>query len=394
MSTNGKTRSLYVAFDLGLDKWLIACASELGQNPRRRTIPAGNIGMLIEELTKAKARFDLPPEAPVHTCYEAGRDGFWLHRCWTHHGLINLVVDSASIQGTENRRSRQPKTDRLDAGKLLGLLMRHHAGEKVWSIVNVPSREDEDRRQLHRGLKDLQHQQTRCSNRIKGLLATVGVAAAVDIHFREQLDSLRDWNDQPIPQGLRQRILQEVTLWELLYRQIQDVRNVQGRVLCHGTEPWLEKARRLMGLKGIGVRSAWLFVSEVFGWRQIRNGKELGALLGLTPTPHASGRRHQEQGISKAGNRHIRGIIIEVAWIWLRLQPRSRLSQWYQERFGTGSARMRKIGIVALARKLLIALWRYVDHGVKPEGAEEKDWKLLVSTTARRQARQAAPVAV
>lgn len=390
MATKPKQRALFVAFDLGLDKWLIACATEPGQNPRRRTIPAGDVTLLLNELAKAKERFDLPARAPVRSCYEAGRDGFWLHRCLTHHGIDNLVVDSASIRGTDNRRARQPKTDRLDAGKLLGLLMRHHTGEKVWSVVTIPSVEDEDRRHLHRGLKDLQRQQAQCSNRIKGLLATIGVQVAVDVHFRQRLEALRDWNDQPVPHGLRQRILQEFTVWEVINRQIKDVRNAQGQVLRHGTGPWVDKVRRLMGVKAIGVRSAWLFVSEVFAWRQIRNGKELGALVGLTPTPYASGRRQQEQGISKAGNRHIRAILIEVAWMWVRLQPRSQLTLWYHRRFGSGNARMRKVGIVALARKLLIALWRYVDHGVWPEGAEEKDWRLLVSTTARRQARQAA----
>jgi transposase len=381
---------LFVAFDLGLDTWLIACATEPGENPRRRTIPAGDVALLLSELAKAKERFDLPARAPVRSCYEAGRDGFWLHRCLTHHGIDNLVVDSASIRGTDNRRARQPKTDSLDAGKLLGLLMRHHTGENVWSVVTIPSAEDEDRCQLHRGLKDLQHQQAECSNRIKALLATLGVRAVVDVHFRQQLEAVRDWNGQPVPAGLRERVLQQYAVWEALDRQIKDVRNAQGWALRNGTEPWLDKVRRLMGVKGIGVRGAWVFVTEVFGWRQIRNGKELGALVGLTPTPYASGRRRQEQGISKAGNRHVRAILIEIAWMWVRLQPRSQLTLWYRRRFGTGNARMRKVGIVALARKLLIALWRYADHDVWPDGAEKKDWRLAVSTTARRHAKRTA----
>jgi transposase len=145
-----------------------------------------------------------------------------------------------------------------------------------------------------------------------------------------------------------------------------------------------------MGLRAIGVRSAWILVAELFAWRHIRNGKELGALVGLTPTPYDSGKSEREQGISKAGNKHVRSLIVEQAWLWLRWQPDSALSQWYARRFGAGNKRARKVGIVALARKLLIALWRYVDGGEWPEGAQEKDWRLLVDSTARRHAKAAA----
>ena len=156
--------------------------------------------------------------------------------------------------------------------------------------------------------------------------------------------------------------------------------------------PHVEKVRRLLNLKGIGDNGAWLLVFEFFAWRVIKNRRELVSLAGLTPTPYASGESQREQGISKAGNKHVRGLIVELAWMWLRWQPSSALSQWYERRFGSGNKRARKVGIVALARKVLIALGRYVDHGELPAGAEEKDWRLRVDSTARRHATAAVAV--
>jgi transposase len=391
--TTTTTGTLYLALELGQDKWLMACATQAAQKPRRRSLPARDLARLQEEIAKAKRRFGLPADAPVRTCYEAGRDGFWLHRALTSMGIPNVVVDSGAIE--VNRRHKHAKSDPIDAAKLVSLLCRYHSGErKVWSVVNVPTAEDEDRRQLHRGLKDLQRQQTECSNRIKGLLASQGLDAPVDAYFRATLAQLRDWAGQPVPAGLQQRLLQEFVVWEALHRQVRDAANAQERQLREGKEPFLEKVRRLLGLKAVGVRSAWILVTELFAWRDIRNGKELGALVGLTPTPYDSGKSEREQGISKAGNKHVRGLIVELAWLWLRWQPRSALSQWYQRRFGAGNKRARKVGIVALARKLLIALWRYLRDGEVPAGAEEKDWRLRVSSTARRHAQEAAAATV
>jgi transposase len=388
-ATTSTTGTLYIALELGWDKWLMACATQAAQKPRFRSLPARDLSALAEEIAKAKQRFGLPADAPVCTCFEAGRDGFWLHRALTSRGISNVVADSGAIE--VNRRHRRAKTDPIDAAKLLNLLCRYHGGErKVWSVVNVPTVADEDRRQLHRGLKDLQCQQTECSNRIKGLLASQGLAAAVDANFRGTLAALRDWSGQPVPAGLQQRLLQEFAVWEALHRQVRDAANEQERRLREGKEPYLEQVRRLMGLKAVGVRSAWILVAELFAWRDVKNGKELGALVGLTPTPYDSGRSEREQGISKAGNKHVRGLIVELAWLWLRWQPGSALSQWYERRFGSGNKRARKVGIVALARKLLIALWRYLERGELPEGAQEKDWRLRVDSTARRHARAAA----
>ena len=387
--TTANINTLYVALELGCDKWVLASATQAAEKPRFRTVAARNLAAFNEEIAKAKARFGLPADAPVCTCYEAGRDGFWLHRALTKLGITNVVVDASSIE--VNRRQKQIKSDPVDAAKLVNMLCRYHAGErKVWSVVNVPSVQDEDGRQLHRGMKDVQRQKTECSNRIKGLLASQGLTAAVDAKFRTTLANLRDWADQPVPAGMQTRLLQEFAVWETLHRQERDCANEQERQLREGQDRRLEQMRRLMGLKAVGARTAWILVMELFSWRAIKNGKELGALVGLTPVPFDSGKSQREQGISKAGNKHVRCLMVELAWMWLRWQPESALSQWYQRRFGAGNKRARKVGIVALARKLLIALWRFVDQGELPAGAHEKDWRLNVNSTARRHAKQAA----
>jgi transposase len=286
-------------------------------------------------------------------------------------GNENLVVDSSSIE--VNRRSRRAKTDRMDVGKLLMMLVRYFAGERaVWSVVRVPTVAEEDGRQLHRELVTTKRDRTRLTNRIKGLLASQGLRVVVERDVPSQLDRLRLWDGSVLAAGLRSRLKRE---WEkvlLLTQQIRALEAQRRKMLRTSEDSAVAKARQLVGLRAIGPNSAWLFVMEFFGWRDFRNRREVGSLAGLTPTPHQSGDLSREQGIGKDGNRHIRGMSIEIAWSWLRFQPHSALSQWYQERFGHGSSRLRRIGIVALARKLSIALWRYLETGVLPEGAELK----------------------
>src|SRR5258707_163629 len=198
MTTTNPPRTLYVALELGCDKWVLASATQATEKPRFRTVPARDLTKFQEEIAKAKARFGLAADAPVCTCYEAGRDGFWLHRALTKIGITNVVVDASSIE--VNRRQKQIKSDPVDAAKLVNMLCRYHAGErKVWSVVNVPSVQDEDGRQLHRGLKDLQRQKTEFSNRIKGLLASQGLSSARDPNFRATWSALRDEAVQPVP---------------------------------------------------------------------------------------------------------------------------------------------------------------------------------------------------
>jgi transposase len=372
--------ALFVAFELGWSEWKLAFASQPADSPRLRSIGGRNTDIVLREIARAKARFGLPEDAPVFSCYEAGRDGFWLHRFLSSHGIDNVVVDSSSIE--VKRRGRRRKTDSLDAGKLLSMLFRWHQGEKkVWSVVQVPSVADEDRRQLHRDLLELKAERTQHTNRIKGLLAGYGLAVpTIDGQFPEVLAALRTWDDQAVPQELQDRLLREHQRWILVDRQIKDLEQERARRVRTKKDTRLDKVRQLLRLRGIGVNSAWLYVMEFFGWRQIRNRKQLAALAGLTPTPHQSGDSDHEQGISKAGNRRLRTMAVEIAWCWLHYQPGSALSQWYQQRFAKGSSRQRRIGIVALARKLLVALWRFLETGEVPPGAETVPWKKRLLT--------------
>ncbi|MGH3430531.1 MAG: IS110 family transposase [Mycobacteriales bacterium] len=280
------------------------------------------------------------------------------------------VVDSSSIE--VKRQGRRRKTDRLDAGKLLSMLIRWHQGERpVWSVVQVPSVADEDRRQLHRDLLEMKAERTQHSNRIKGLLAACGLAVgSVTADFVEALDKLRTWDGQAVPPELQQRLRREHERWQFVDRQIRDLENERARTIRTSQEPVLAKVRKLLRLRGIGANSAWMFVMKCFGWRRIRNRKQLAALLGLAPTPYQSGDDHHEQGISKAGNRRMRTMAVEIGWCWLQYQPTSALSKWYAKRFAKGSSRQRRIGIVALARKLVIALWRFLEMDEVPGGAE------------------------
>jgi transposase len=230
--------------------------------------------------------------------------------------------------------------------------------------------EDEDRRHLHRELLTMKRDRTRLANRIQGLLANQGVRVDWRRPLPVQLEELRLWDGASLPEGLRGRLDQEWERLELLNRQIDAVEaERRARIRTAMGDPTMRGVSQLLALQGIGSNSAWLYMMEFFGWRRFRNGRQIGALAGLTPTPYQSGESHHEQGIAKAGNRHVRTMAIEIAWGWLRFQPDSALTKWYEERFGRGSSRLRRIGIVALARKLLIALWRFLETGVVPEGA-------------------------
>ena len=360
---------LFLALELGRREWKLGFATVIGKRPRERSMNAGDADGLEDEIARAKRRFGLSDSAEVVSCYEAGRDGFWIHRFLESIGVRSHVVDSSSIE--VNRRRRRRKTDRLDMESLLRLLIRFCGGERrVWSVVRVPSPEAEDARQLHRELKTLGRDRTRVTNRIKALLATQGLLEVeLGPEFEAELETMILWDGLPLPFQTRNRLKREWVKVKDLTRQIREVEAERRVLLRTSTDPAMEKVRQLHGLCGIGINSAWLYVMEFFGWREFRNRREVGALAGLTPTPHQSGDLDQERGIDKAGNRHIRSIAIEIAWGWLRFQPESALSRWYEERFAHGSSRMRRIGIVAVARKLLIELWRYLETGALPEGA-------------------------
>jgi transposase len=382
-------KTLYVAFELGWDSWKLAFAAEAADNARTRKVGGRDTRAVLNEIAQAKVKFHLSAAAPVVCCYEAGRDGHWLCRFLTAQGMTCHEVDSSSIE--VNRRQRRAKTDRLDAEKLLSMLIRFENGEKrVWRTVRVPSETDEARRHLHRELEDWLSQRTEHSNRIKGLLAAIGLDAAVANDFPEQLHKLRCWDGKPVSEELQARLLRQFEGWQFADRKVKDLENQRARTIRTGSEPCLDLVRRLLMLKGIGPASAWLFVMEVFAWRQIRNGREMGGIAGLTPTPYTSSQSSREQGISKAGNRRLRAMAVEIAWSWVRYQPDSALTQWFVKRFGSGP-RLRKIGIVAVARKLLVMLWRYLGDGTVPPGAVREDWKGKM--TGRRKPLEAATAA-
>jgi transposase len=365
---------LYVAFELGWSEWKLAFSPGAGVAARLRTVGARNLALLAAEIAKAKARFGLPADAPVRSCYEAGRDGFWLHRYLLSQGIDNRVVDSASIE--VNRRARRAKSDRLDACKLLSQLLRYHGGEpRVWSVVVVPGAAEEDKRHLHRELLTLKGERTEHVNRIKGLLAGCGLAGEVDRQFPERLEQLRTWDGQAVPAELQARLRREFARWQLADDQIRALEQQRRQRMRHSAAPEMGQVRQLLQVAGIGENGAWLFVHELFGWRRFRNRRQLAALAGLAPSPYQSSQSSHEQGISKAGNPRLRALLVELAWGWLRWQPGSRLSRWFHERFGNGTSRYRRVGIVALARKLLVALWRYLETGEVPEGVELVDWE-------------------
>ncbi len=361
---------LALAIELSKQEWKLAFATTLAEAPRRRTIPAATVlTQLPAEVQRAKERFGLPADARVVSCYEIGRDGFWVHRGLVALGIESLVVDSSSIE--VKRRARRAKSDGLDVMSLSGLLLRHLRGDpKVWSLVRVPTLEQEDGRQLHRALDSLKEDRTRVTNRMKALLATQGVYRRIGRNFLVELPHFELADHRPLPPGVQARLRLEWAQLTLLNAQIGELEAERTRqVTTNGTDAGVTAVRRLQQLRAIGESSAWLLVQEGLAWRDFHNRREVAGFAGLTPTPHQSGEMARELGISKAGNGRIRVLMSELAWGWLRYQPDSALAQWYRARFAEAGQRARRIGIVALARKLLIALWRYITSGVIPDGA-------------------------
>ena len=367
---NAGEQKLYMAMELSDKCWKLVF-SDGGDKRRHETMEAGHRMELVEAIRKAKEKFDLSSEAKVVSCYEAGRDGFWLHRYLVTLGVDNQVVDSSSIE--TNRRKRRAKTDRIDGVKLLTMLMRYWGGERgLWSVVRVPSVEDEEGRRLHRELAPLNKERTRHRNRIRGLLVAQGLRLEPKGDFLQRLEALTLWDGAPLPLELKGELEREYQRLRLVEAQRRALENTRKSRLRQADTASVQRVVQLMGLRAIGPNCAWLLVMEFFAWREFRNRRQLGACAGLTGTPYDSGASKRDQGISKAGNRRVRTMMIEIAWLWLRYQPNSKLSRWFRERFAGGGARMRRVGIVALARGLLVALWRYLEDGMLPEGAELK----------------------
>ena len=368
--TGGNTNHgiLHLALELGRKKWKVGCTIGLGQKARKKNIAAADRDALRTEIVLAKRRFGLPDDARVVSCYEAGPDGFWLHRWLESNGVENVVVDSASIE--VNRRKRRAKSDGLDVDGLLKLLCRHTMGEKkVWSVVRVPPPQIEDLRQVHRDLATLTEERTRIRNRVRGLLAVHGVAVRSWSKVRTELGAMRLWDGSALGEGLRRRLQREITRLELVAQQIRSLEQEMDAELNAEAEPgsMLAMMQRLAQLRSIGPQGARILVVELFGWRQFRNRREVGGCTGLTPTPYQSGDSCHEQGITKAGNVWLRRVAIQLAWSWVRWQPHSAEAQWFEQRFAHAGRRQRRVGIVGVARKLVIALWRYACGAELPQ---------------------------
>lgn len=360
-----RKRVLYISLELSNKKWKLTFGD--GDRRRERTITSADLEAFQEELVKARKHFKLDEDCAIYSCYESGRDGFWIHRYLERIGIKNIVVDPASIE--VNRRKRRAKTDRIDGLKLLTMLIRHSSGErKVWSVVRVPTLAQEDERRPNRERDRLIKERGAHVTRIKSLLVLYGIHAAVGSKFLQLLEEVRAWDGSKLPEHVVQEMKREYERIGMLDRQLKQLNEEKKQQLAASPEQ-LQKVKKLERLRAVGPISSWNLVYEFFGWRKFKNVKQVAGAAGLAPMPYSSGDMQIEQGISKAGNRRVRSLMLELAWGWQRLQPSSKLSRWFQSRFGGGGKRMRRIGIVALARKLLIALWQYLEKEIVPEGA-------------------------
>jgi transposase len=352
--------------ELSNKKWKLVFGD--GSRERERTILARNEAQLIHELAVAKEKLGLPPNAKALFGYEAGRDGFWISRMLQNHGCDCHVMDPASIEVP--RRARQRKTDRLDARKLLQLLLRKvlWGQADAYAVVRVPSETQEAETRRHRVRQRLVKERTGHYARIKSLCILHGVV--IGNPARTRMDQVRDWEGKPLPALLVNELNREQERLVLVEEQMKEVETQQAAALGKPVTAAAAKAAKLCRLKAVGVQSGWILSHECFGWRVFGNRKQLGSFAGLTGTPYDSGDTLREQGISKAGSVRVRATMIELAWGWVRWQPKSALTNGFLDRFvRDGTSRSKRKGIVALARKLLIALWKFVEQDLVPEGA-------------------------
>jgi transposase len=357
---------LYVAFELSAKEWLLTISTgPAAPRCRARVRPRDPAG-LAAALADGRRRCGLSAGAPVRSCYEAGREGFWPHRQLMTLGVVNVVVDSSSIE--VSRRVRQAKTDRLDGEKLLRLLLRYWGGERdVWRVVHVPTPAAEDVRQASRAQTTLAAERTRYRNRIHSLLALQGVGPLrIDAQFPARVAAATDWAGAALPAGVQARLCQTWRILQVIEAERRAGRRAERQAIRATAAPTV--AQRLAQLRGVAARSATVLADELFS-RGLRTRREVGALAGLVSAPYTSGETRRDQGLARSGLPAVRRLAVEVAWAWLRYQPTSALAQWYHRRFGGGGATTRRIGIVALARRVLIALWRYIEQGVVPAGA-------------------------
>ena len=371
-----ESATLYCSIELSRKSWVVAVCMPLSDKVSLHRFSAGDSAGLLAllERWRGKAARRVNRSVRVVCCYEAGYDGFWLHRVLTAAGLEAHVMDPASLQ--VNRRARRAKTDRIDAKALLRALMAYCRGDRgVCSMVRVPTPEEEDAKRLNRERARLVKERTQHVNRIKGLLAGQGI---YDFQPRRRdaarrLAGLVTGDGRPLLPVLKGEIERHLDRLALLERQIADLESKRDVVFDSPAKRGSNEAKiqQLARLKAIGPAFSTGLVREVF-YRRFENRRQLGAYSGLTPSPFASGDTRHDQGISKAGNARARTTLVELAWLWLRYQPQSALSHWFHDRVQGRTGRVKRIAIVALARKLLIALWRYLELGLVPDGARLK----------------------
>lgn len=363
--------TVYLVFELSKAKWKLGVMLPGSEKLSRYTIAGGDLTALTARLAAARAKAGrCGKPVRIVSCYEAGFDGHWLHRWLTDQGVINHEIDPASIP--VNRRMRRAKTDRIDLEQLMRTLLAYERGEpRVCSVVHVPTVEDEDRKCRNREREYLVDERTAHTNRIKGLLHAQGVRDVMPLKpgFIASLENLHTGDGRPLPEKLKQEIVREHQRLCLVDQQVRAIER-QSRVELRAAQPGSKEAKTVMlaQLKGIGMVGGQGLVNEVF-YRDFDNRRQVGCYVGLTGTPYNSGSSERDQGISKAGNSRARELAIELAWLWVSHQPGSELTRWFQERVRNLKGRPRRVAIVALARKLMVALWRYLTTGVVPTGA-------------------------
>ena len=368
--------AVFISLELSRSIWLITSLSPgSGEKMSKHSVRAGDVAGLLARFSelKQKAFARTRKSFPIVVIQEAGLDGFWLHRALAQEGVESHVVDPASI--ATSRRRRRAKTDRIDGEALLRALLAYKRGEpRVCTMVRAPTPEEEDRRRLCRERKVLIAERVEHVNRIKGLLFSQGISSYEPLRRdrRQRLEDLTTGDGRTLPTHLKIQISRELDRLELLLDQIKLAEAERDGLLAEGQAAAPESpARMLLEFKGIGAEcAATLWLEALF--RHFDNRRQLASYAGLAPTPWQSGSVGREQGVSKAGNPRLRAILIELAWLWLRHQPQSALALWFKERVKRNGGRMKKTTIVALARKLLVALWKYVTAGIVIEGAVMK----------------------
>jgi transposase len=372
--TAGHNGTIFVAVELSQKTWLVTLHGPDRDRMSRHKLEGGDHAGLLELIEKVRRRVaDKLGSVPrVVSCYEAGYDGFWLHRLLEAAGIANYVFDPASI--AVEQRSRRAKTDRIDGELLLRTLMAHLRGEpRVVRIVRVPSVAQEDARRSSRERDRLVKEQTGHTNRIKALLRLAGMAVGTPRrgNWLDWLAKQRDWQGQPLPPHLLAEVTREHARLMLVRKQLLALEQAQASRACAVPEQTAERQERLERLKALGPALSGTMTHEVF-YKDFHNRRQVGSYVGLAPSPWQSGGIDREQGISKAGNPRARVKAIELAWLWLQHQPDSELSLWFRTRTLKAGKRARRIAIVALARKLIVALWRYLTTGLIPAGAAMK----------------------